>query len=97
MKKQLKKNIIWKNKIITRYKVTILKTAADNLKQHEQFLLDYFIQHIASIEQTFYIDEIESFSKKHKKIFINFGYLGKKWSETKLHNITFLSRHLICL
>ena len=66
------KNIIWKNKIITRYKVTILKTAADNLKQHEQFLLDYFIQHSASIEQTFYIDEIESFSKKHKKIFYQF-------------------------
>ena len=66
------KNIIWKNKIITRYKVTILKITADNLKQHEQFLLDYFIQHIASIEQTFYIDEIESFSKKHKKIFYQF-------------------------
>ena len=73
------KNIIWKNKIITRYKVTILKTAADNLKQHEQFLLDYFIQHIASIEQTFYIDEIESFSKKHKKIFYQFWL---SWQET---------------
>ena len=73
------KNIIWKNKIITRYKVTILKTAADNLKQHEQFLLDYFIQHIASIEQTFYIDEIESFSKKHKKLFYQFWL---SWQET---------------
>ena len=73
------KNIIWKNKIITRYKVTILKTTADNLKQHEQFLLDYFIQHIASIEQTFYIDEIESFSKKHKKIFYQFWL---SWQET---------------
>ena len=73
------KNIIWKNKIITRYKVTILKTTADNLKQHEQFLLDYFIQHIASIEQTFYIDEIENFSKKHKKIFYQFWL---SWQET---------------
>lgn len=73
------KNIIWKNKIITRYKVTILKTTADNLKQHEQFLLDYFIQHIASIEQTFYIDEIENFSKKHKKLFYQFWL---SWQET---------------
>ena len=70
--KSEEKNIIWKNKIITRYKVSILNPTANNLKQHEQFLLDYFRQHLASVEQTFYIDEIESFSKNHKKSFYKF-------------------------